>query len=371
MPCMTEEKPTPESIPVSRRLRAIPRFIAVMSLLFIIWFLLAQVGPRLTLPMSERQAARHAETSAPLPDTRPEMDALVERVAQLEAKLKAFEEVITTSQSSSGTADGHITALQEKIAQLEASMVAAGQQTGDDIKTGLSGQQKDIAGLRTELEQLKVTSGHRTAAITAFAHLQDAIIKGQPFAHHITLLETLLATTPQAKELLAILAPHAVKGIMTEQEMLADFEKAATAALSPDAKPGTVMGNLKTLVRIRKVGTPEGTDDEAIIARAENALKNGNVDDCLLSLRELSPPAAATFATWSQDAQHSVSVRNAMSSLQVLVMQAAPPAAPDVKAPPPPAPAAETAVEQPADEETPDAPSDATEDTSADSEDVQ
>lgn len=318
---MTDHTKAPETVTTSRRLKAIPKFIGTMALLFVAWFLLTQVAPRLTMDMSDAPENTAPVSQDILKQKEAEIAALGSRIDQLEAKLKTFEEVITTSHSGTSTADERITALQEKISQLESIAINASQQNTGELKTTLANQQQDIAAIKTDMEKLKAENSSRIAAITAYTGLQDAVNKGETFAHHLTLLEELLVTRADAKDMLAALAPYAPKGLVTRQELLTSFEKAVSAALSPDTKPDSVLSNLKTLVKVRKVGTPEGSDDEAIIARAETALHTGKVEDTIQLLRELSPQAASAFAGWVQSAGQFINAQKVLESLLVLVMQ--------------------------------------------------
>ncbi len=361
---MTEQPEPQQPITFARRVRAIVKLFCVIALLCAGWVFITQLVPRFFLPeQNKKEIISHNDSQELLAQKDAEITALTSRMEQLEAKLKTFEEVITTSQSGSGDTDQRFADLQDKITQLESANQQENTKTSGEIKSTLTSQQADISVMKAEMEKLRSENAARVAALTAFTGLQDAVIQGKSFTHHLTLLNELLATRADTKELLESLAKYADKGVVTKVALQEKFEKSVEAALSPNAKPDSVFGNLKTLVRIRKVGTPEGNDDESIIARAETSLANGNHDETMVTLRELSPPAASAFSAWVLLAQDYINVHKMLGSLGVFVMQpvAAPAPAPtaEIKS----EPVAATPVTEPVDELAPDEQADIPQDT--------
>lgn len=313
------------------------RLAFTLGVLFIAWLLFTYVVPRLT--MSEGPHSGTASAS--------DINNLKMRIAALEAEVKQLHET-----SSPDTAAKFAT-LEEKMALLEQRRPA--RRVGE--------LEEKVALLQNRLQTMEADTSVHMAGITAFTRMREAVRRGEAFDYELKQLASLTQGRDDIQKLLALLAPFAATGVPTQEALVDAFEQAVPRALSPGVKPDSLMANVKSLVRIRKVGSPEGKGNEAIIARAETALKEGKIKTSLQELNTLPPKTGAAFAGWKAKAVQYLESQDTLGTLEVMFTKnetpSPEPAKPEEKEAPPapateePAPALEESA--PLTEESPEA----------------
>lgn len=310
---MTDDPPY-NPPPAPDRFALLRKFGITVLFLVAAWILLAYVLPRFVLPapgkdmlQAPRQQARIAHE---------QIQALTERVNALEATLK------TAGASGNDASDARVEALEDRLEALETS-VAAEPRT---LQETLDSQQQELTRLARATEALQAQNGQEMAVILAFRQLQDAVLRGDGFDRPLKELQSLIHQRQDTGDTLNQLASMGDDGVSTHEELAAMFEDAVPKALSPQAKPGSVLGALSSVVRVRKVGQAEGTDDTAVIARTEAALKERRIADSVTMLGELSPQAAAAFTAWKTEAQRHVLARDLLDALQIALAKKTMPA---------------------------------------------
>jgi hypothetical protein len=135
-------------------------------------------------------------------------------------------------------------------------------------------------------------------AIAASA-LKASIDRGQPFAAE---LETFARLAPDAPEV-AALRELAATGVPTAAAIAAGTDAAARriiAAARPDNADAGLFERLwasaESLITVRPVGTVEGDDVPAVVARMEAAIKNGDYADAVAEYETLPDDAKAAGA---------------------------------------------------------------------------
>ncbi len=121
--------------------------------------------------------------------------------------------------------------------------------------------------------------------------------------------------------LLARLTAGAENGLPTPATLQTRFAAAMDNALSP--KSGAWSEEMHTLVRIRKVGETQETDDEAVLARAETKLQRNDIAQAVKELDQLSPPTADGMAAWKKQATGYIDAKEALDALQVALFKPA------------------------------------------------
>ena len=173
---------------------------------------------------------------------------------------------------------------------------------------------EDIEALKAEVQKLKSTNHGSIRSLILIGQLQDAIRAGRPFASEVT---TLVALRPDMKEMLAPLTQASFTGIATFDGLKIQFAQAIAPALAPTGNEKSLTQNLRSLVKIRKVGEGQkGQDDDAIIARAEAKLAKGDVAAALQETSNLSPRAAKGFSAWQERAETYLAAQGALAALQ-------------------------------------------------------
>jgi len=298
--------------PVPSLAQRLKKLVIMMSVLFALWLLFTYVLPRLVLPMQSSPAhtmAQPASSDVPA-DKDAQIAALTQRLSEVEAKLKTLEDVIAAAPKS-----GSDDATNAKIAALEAKITELSDQSADDER--VTGIETKMTALQSQLGEAQAKNSRQLALMAAFDELKDTLNHGNALGVSLTKLTSLSDGQPKIQETLAQLAPFKDKGVATLTELQQKFNASAKLALSHSNSNALI--DWHSLITIRKTGDQPGTDDEAVIARAEAALGRGELDKTLSELVTLSPTAAPSFAPWVADAQANVHAHETLAALQLAV----------------------------------------------------
>ncbi|HEV7310530.1 hypothetical protein [Ensifer sp.] len=214
------------------------------------------------------------------------------------------------------------TALEGRIAALEQSGAqggsnAAASAEAEALKAQVDNLTKEIAGLKSTLADAQTAATAEKAELTsriesaeqklnepvndiqmakavAVTALKSAIDRGGPFLAELDALRS-IAPDEQA---VAGLAQDAQVGVPTRTDLRREFPGAADAMLDalnqPDPNEGIfdrLVSSAMSGIRVRPVGSVEGETPEAVIARIEDKLNNGDLKGAALEWQGL--PAAA------------------------------------------------------------------------------
>lgn len=186
----------------------------------------------------------------------------------------------------------------------------------------LAAADDEVARLKARIAVLE-SQGARTseaaAAALALAELVDATRSSRPFPRELAALR---ATAPELPELEA-LRRLAETGAPSRTALAASFADYAALAVRRARKPpeGADVGQrlayaMSKAVTIRRVDETAGTSPDALIARAERALEEGEVIEALKALDGLPPKAQEALAPWRMGAERRAAIDREVSSLR-------------------------------------------------------
>ncbi len=286
---MDTETPTTEAAPTRRRniTASLKGMFFTLMVLSAVWF-----GLRYVLtPLISSQA--NAPATAVESNAEQRIKALEEKMAALEKQTPA---TIDTAP------------LEARIAALENAPKVVEKEATPTIS------HEEIDALKMELEKLKSTDHGTVRGIILISQLQDAIRAGRPFSGELSSLALL---RPDMKETLTPLTQASSTGIATLAQLQEQFAHAITPALVQEGAEKSIVQNLRSLVKIRKIGEAQtGTDDQAVIARAEAKLAKGDIAAALQETNTLSPHALQNFTAWQERAKEHLAAQAAMAVLQ-------------------------------------------------------
>ncbi|MBK1634850.1 COG4223 family protein [Rhodovulum adriaticum] len=219
------------------------------------------------------------------------IDALAEQVAGLES---ALEEVQITGGGDEAAAA--LTAYQEEIEAMRAELAS---QREENTRLADS-----VAAVADESEAEIAAAMDRAAAVEARAammRIDAALASGAPFAPALDQLGD--------AEVPAALADIAAQGVPTLAQLQSDYPPAARAALDAaleEQADGDVANRMTAFLRsqlgMRSLSPREGDDADAVLSRAEAALRAGDLAAALDELNALPDAARAEMAGWVADA---------------------------------------------------------------------
>ena len=218
-------------------------------------------------------------------------------IAPLENRLAALEQAAREPGAAAADAP-EIKALEAEVANLTNEMA--------DLKTELAEARQaadaaraELAGRIDQAEQKlnEPANDIEMAKAVAVTALKTAIDRGGPFLAELDALRSIAPEDPVVKEL----ADVAATGVPTRTELRESFRPAADAMLDALHRPDPDQGIFDRLVssamsgiRVRPVGSVEGDTPEAVIARIEDKLDNGDLKGASLEWDSL--PEAAKSA---------------------------------------------------------------------------
>ena len=122
------------------------------------------------------------------------------------------------------------------------------------------------------------------------------------------------------------LRPYAENGVPSRAALAAEFDavaaKAAVAARDPGERAGFLARAahaLSSIVTIRRVSAG-GDGPDAVLARAGDAVAQGDLEGGLKILRDLPPKAAQAIAPWRSKALQRVAVDRQVASIRALAL---------------------------------------------------
>jgi hypothetical protein len=186
----------------------------------------------------------------------------------------------------------------------------------------------EVADLKARIATLE-TEGARTseaaAAALAAAELVEASQGSRPFGRELAALR---AGAPGLPEL-AALARLAEVGAPSRTALAASFPPYAARAASRARKPpdGAGLGEriayaTTKVVTVRRVGETAGKGPDALLARAEFALQEGEVLAALRALDGLPPQAREALAPWRAGAERRAEIDREVAALRKRAVRA-------------------------------------------------
>jgi uroporphyrinogen-III synthase len=201
-------------------------------------------------------------------------------------------------------------------------------QTLDQTVTSEHEQTKslsDTVNARGSSEQKVLQAARAAATVGVAARISSALDLGLPFASDLALLTPLIQGDAKLTEIAGQLKPYAEAGVASRAALAAEFPAVAKAALAQDLADDSfgerVLGKLRNLVSLRRVGDVPGDAVEAKIARAEVALKQGNLAQAVVLMKSLPANVASAVAPWLAKAEAHLAAEQAVDRLSAYAVQ--------------------------------------------------
>lgn len=221
------------------------------------------------------------------------------------------------------------TALADRVTALEASANAPGSQVSEQALAALK---TDVDTLRSAIEstagnglaveervkQIETRLNDRgpeqqIARAIAAAALKAAIDRGGSFETELQTFASVAGDDPAVADL----QKFAASGVPSRAELQREFPRVADAMLEaviqPDPNQGIVdrlLSSAMSVVKVRRVGDVEGDTPEAIVARLEEGLRNGDLQASAREWDALPEPAKAVSRDFRQKLDARIQVEN-------------------------------------------------------------
>ena len=185
----------------------------------------------------------------------------------------------------------------------------------------------DVARLTQRLDDLEgqqARAAQATAGALAAAALMEAAQTSRPFSEELAALS---AVAPPSADLRS-LKSYAELGAPSRAALAASFPdyaaRAAAAARSPEEDAGLLarIGHaLSRVVTIRRVGDVPGTGVDAVLAKAEGQVEEGDIVSALTTLDGLPPAGKAALAPWRARAERRADIDRRVAQVRALALE--------------------------------------------------
>ena len=241
-------------------------------------------------------------------------------LAELRGKVEALENRpagrAEAAAPPSADPEKEIATLNAEIASLRSAVQAL-----DQSVAGQREQAKtlsDAVAARGTSEQKALTAARGSALVGVAARLSTAIEDGLPLGSGLAMLEPLVKDDAKLGEIAAALKPYSA-GVTSRAALTAQFPAMARAALADDVADDSlgarVLGKIRGIVSLRRVGDVEGDTTEAKLARAETALKAGDLAKAVVLVKSLPAQTAKATSAWLARADAHLAARRAVDQL--------------------------------------------------------
>lgn len=267
---------------------------------------IAATDARTAEAQGQAQTASDAIAAITVPDIAPLEQAAADmaaQFAQLEARIAALEARPVGGES--GITEGDFANLRALLAEQQAASASL----TADMQRMASLQAEGLANAETEA--LNAARAAQTAA--ALQVVRTALETGEPF-------ETALATLENVPDALTAVAADGVATAENLQDAFPDLSRAALAAARAAAAQGDTAGSILAFVQkqvgARSVTPRAGDDPDAVLSRAEAAVRAADWETALAEIAALPDAAQSPLVDWSTAAQTRAAATAALSDFE-------------------------------------------------------
>ena len=249
-------------------------------------------------------------------------------VGELRRRLEALEKNAANPSApalqanpSNADAEKEIADLKGEIATLRTSLQALDQSVAQSVATQRDQGKalNDAVNARSTSDQKALAAARASAVIGVAARLSGSLDSGMPFAADLALLAPLIQGDARLAEISATLQPFARSGVASKALLESEFPAVAKAALADDLADNSygerLMGKLRGLVSLRRVGDVPGDTTEAKLARAEQALHGGDLPQAVALMKSLPANTNKATAVWVTQAEAHLAAKSTVDQL--------------------------------------------------------
>ncbi|CDZ65107.1 Hypothetical protein NGAL_HAMBI2605_33740 [Neorhizobium galegae bv. orientalis] len=252
-------------------------------------------------------APNTAGLSSEIAELRQEITALRNRPAAATAPDAALANRVAALEGSARTPNG---ASEQALAALKADL--------DRLRATVQSAAGADSSLAQRLDQAEAKLNDRgpeqqVARAVAAAALKAGIDRGGPFETELQTFMTVAGDDPAVADL----QKFASAGVPARAELQRDFPRIADAMLEATATrdpnegiAGRLLASAMSVVKVRRVGDVQGETPDAIVARMENALRNGDLQASAREWDALPEPAKAVSRDFKQKLDARIQVEN-------------------------------------------------------------
>lgn len=237
----------------------------------------------------------------------------------IEARIAALETSAGDGTAAAGAAPEAVTKLEGDVTRLTTELTALREalaRTTEAVGATETQLTERIAAAEQKLDEPR--NDTELARAVAASALKTAIDRGGPY---LAELEAFASISPDDPSV-AGLREHAAIGVPSRSDLVRDFQNTADSILDavhqPDGDQGIfnrLMSSAASAIRVRPVGTVEGDSPEAIVARIETKLQNGDFKGAQIEWQTLPDVGQAAAVDYKRTLDQRVTVEGLIGSV--------------------------------------------------------
>ena len=254
-------------------------------------------------------------------DLAPVTSAVEEQAAALSGIQTSVQDGLSAVQATLGDLQARLDTLEKRplTEAVSPEAIAAYERELEALRTEIVTQKSEIESLAREAvasEQAANEQAALAAGRTALAEVLSAVDNGEPFSGALARLTTATGAEPPAA-----LAAVAADGVPPLGALIEAFPDAARDALAaarraePAADGGGLGSFLERQLGARSLTPQEGNSADAVLSRAEAAVRNGDLAAALAELSALPEAGQAALSDWMGRASARVGALDAAAAL--------------------------------------------------------
>ena len=233
--------------------------------------------------------------------------------------MQSLVQVLSRAGSIPTTSEGNA-AFADMMQQLKRSLAAAPQSSiarQAQIQAA-RGQNKDLDRV---LQGVSGQDLEAAAILLMMNEFRGNVVTGRPFAEDLRLIKNMAGDNVELQQSIDRLAPAAEKGVLSRPALQKEFKGLAADIVVAKLKgeeAGTqqkILERLSKLVKVRKVDNIEGQETDAVVARAQLLLDQGNIDGAMAELSTLKGAPADVAAPWMENARQAQEAESLSNTL--------------------------------------------------------
>ncbi len=274
----------------------------------------------------QRQLSAQNDALSSLKSNQENIGQTATAAQQSAAELGGLGDAVAALQAQSSTLETMVETFNIRLSDIEkrplneglsAAAIAAYEREVNDLKELVAAQKAEASELKDSAD----ISAKTALARSAVTRIVAALDSGAPY--RAAIVDFASAT---GRGVPAVLEANADSGVVTMTALQDGFPDTARAALAAarganvdapsDESLGGKLGDFfKSHLGARSVEPKAGTDTDAILSRAEAALRAGNLADCFAELDGLADAPAQALADWRAQADTRLAATRAAEDL--------------------------------------------------------
>lgn len=255
-----------------------------------------------------------------------EITAMKATIAEMQTTLSSLpvrsdittiEDKQATTSTAANVLSGRVDKTESRLTDIENRPIP---EVGATVEA-VAAYERELAAMRKmfEGELTKIESAQKQASVAgeattarantalenaSLARIKAAVNSGVPFIDAANTLSDIGISVPES------LVGVAKSGVPTLAQLQSEFPEAARAALAASGAAETDSGNvgkfgafLRAQLGARSLEPREGDDADAVLSRAEAALRSGDIAQSITEVSALPEPALAQMAAWITQAK--------------------------------------------------------------------